>query len=211
MSNKLYKELPTSGSTNEYKFNYLFTKYKTFVLGVCKRHIKNHQVEDAEDIASNVWTQVWLNINKFDFEHKYLKNYIMRTAVFAAINTQKKVGNRVYFDVDSDNINLDSLLVDDDGEINEYMDILLFQNNIATQNDTFTKTSISEYETNYGLLIKKLEKILTKEQIKIIELQYFENYNYREIGKLLGIKMKYAIHLAHDAREKIRLNSQLFK
>lgn len=207
---KKYKELPSNDSSDDYKFNYLYHTYKKFVFKVCKRHIKMHRDEDAEDLTQDTFIKIYKNIHKFDFTHKYLKNYIMRTAMFTAMQHPNYAGNKIYYDIDDDNINIDAMLVDDDGDINKFIDILMMKANINSDIDTLTKTDISESIENEKIFIQKLQNLLTPDEFLILDLLHFQFYQHKELSEITGIKRNQINQLIMQYKNKIKKNIDIF-
>ena len=201
--------LPSNDDSNETKFNYLYNKYKEFVMYVSKRHIKNHLLEDAEDVSSHVWDQIWSNIHKVDFNHPHLKNYIMRTAVFTAINTAKKKSNVIYYDFDNDNVFIDKLGETFDADATSIADVFLYNENQYSIMSDLVRTSIDD--ENYDQFRKKLASLLTEDQISVIEMLFIEDMSYMDIVKKTGLSRRKISECLTQSKLILNRNNEIFE
>lgn len=195
----LYKRLPNNESdTNEYKFNYLYYKYKEFVERVCKRHIKNHSEEDCKDVANNMWIDIWRNIHKVDFNHPYLKNYVMRSAMFKGLQFNNTKSNYIYLGIDSEKICFDDIIEEDDDDLNIF-DYILFRNGIGVVNEEFKDEGQKRIDTI-------LKRFLTDEELKVWDLTINQGYLNKDVAKLTKINIRQLPGIMSRIRQQLKGN-----
>ena len=70
-----------SGDTDS--FRYLVDKYQPRIINACYKYTKN--LDDAEDVAQEVFLKAYSNLDKFKFDSKFY-SWIYRIAINTSLN-----------------------------------------------------------------------------------------------------------------------------
>ena len=149
-------------------FSLLIDKYQTpFVrkaLGIV------HSKEEAEDIAQEAFTKIYLNAKKFKKQPGVeFKSWAWRILVNTALTHYRKV-KRTFGDVGY----LDEILAEGDGDIETKL-------NIATEN-------LIDKDDRVGIIKDAIETLPT-EASELLKAHYIEDRPYEEIAKKHGLSI----------------------
>jgi RNA polymerase sigma-70 factor, ECF subfamily len=168
-------------------FRQLVEKYQQKVFSTCNGFL--HNKEDAEDIAQDVFVEVYQSIDKFRNEAK-ISTWLYRISVNKSLNWIKK--NRKHNLVQS----LESFFnLGDDSNSDEI-------ESIAVNNDDLEK------EESNLMLYKAIESLGTNQRIAF-SLNKFDELSYKEISEVMNISVSSVESLIH--RAKMNLQKTLYK
>lgn len=169
------------------KFEFLYNEYSLFVTRVVKQYSRYQRIEDVEDHCQELWCKIYEHIDKIDLEHKFLKNYLRRSAMFMAINNYNKKHNKIYKNETSDNIFLDTLVDEYDKFDFSITDHLLFSNDMYCEIDHYFKQNDIKFDDANNELILFLRTFLSDYCIKLLIMRYYHGYTYKAISEQLGV------------------------
>jgi len=158
-------------------FEIIYNEYFSFVSNVALRVV--NRVEDAEEIAQEVFLTIYQKLKMFRFESS-LKTWIYRMTINTAINYAKKVSRHRKQRV-------------------EFTDALDIHDESSTIKDKLNE----EY---YEKLITDLLDMLNPDQRACIVLRSIEGMNYQEIAHVLNIPVNTVRSRIKRARETMMVH-----
>lgn len=138
-------------------FKWLVDTYQLMVVNIC--HAFVHDREDAEDIAQDVFIQVYESLNKFRFESK-LSTWLYRIAVNRSINHCQFLSKKV-------------LRID----IESWKEKAQFPG--------MPQHELLEVQEQIELLQKAIDKLPENQRTALI-LNKYEELSYKEIAEVMG-------------------------
>lgn len=137
-----------------------------------------HRLEDPEqayDIASQVFIKAMKNITKYEDRGVPFGSWLYRIAKSELYQSYRDKQADKYVSMDKVQIST--------------FDVLFFEN--------------QEFEHNRSLLLKAMQ-LLKTEQLKLIEMRFFEQLSFKEIAEVIGITENNAKVKTFRALEKLR-------
>ena len=150
-----------SGNTDSFKF--LVDKYQVRIINTCYKYTKN--LDDAQDVAQEVFIKAYSNLSKFKFESKFY-SWIYRIAVNTSLNYINSKEKRR----EKETISEESCQIDDTSPTSDPKDYY-----------------------NMTELVGKVQPLIGKlpEDLRIlIELYEIYDYTYEEISKKLSLPIE---------------------
>jgi RNA polymerase sigma-70 factor (ECF subfamily) len=163
-----------SGNTDSYKN--LVDKYQIRIINTCYKYTKN--VNDAEDVAQEVFLKAFQNLSKFKFDSKFY-SWIYRIAVNTSLNFINSREKRNEKETISEENCLNDVNISNDNP-REY------------------------YQLNE--LIDKIQPLIDKlpeELIELIKLYEIKDFTYEDISKKLNIPVGTVRSRLHRARNML--------
>ena len=167
-------------------FKALVERYQALVINTCYNLLGNRQ--DAEDVAQEVFFQVYKSAKRFRQEAK-LSTWLYRIAVNRSLNFIRN--NKRFRWLES----LSSLL---EGERQRVSDV-------STSNSDRPDVALEEKEQN--VIVKKAIDSLPEKQRAAFVLHKYEGLSYQEIAEVLGRSLSSVESLIH--RAKLNLQRKL--
>ncbi len=164
-----------SGDTEA--FRYLVEKYQIRIINTCYKYTKN--INDAEDVAQEVFLKAFDNLRKFKFDSKFY-SWLYRIAVNTSLNYINSKEKRK----EKETISEESCLI--------------VQGTVSDDNPR------DYYELTE--LIDKIQPIINKlpDELKIIiELYEINDYSYEEISNKLSLPIGTVRSRLHRARNML--------
>ncbi|MNK12888.1 RNA polymerase sigma factor YlaC [compost metagenome] len=131
--------------------------------------------EQAHDIASQVFIKAIKNLSKYEDRGVPFGSWLYRIAKSELYQTYREMQS-------SKTVSMDHVQI-------PTFDTLFFEN--------------QEFEHNQSLLLAAMQK-LKEEQLKLIEMRFFEQLSFKEIGETIGITENNAKVKTFRALEKLR-------
>jgi len=159
-------------------YRILFKRYEKSLFIYMFHLIRNK--DEVQDLLQDVFTKTYKNLNKFDLDRKF-SSWIYRISHNEAVNFIKKNSKRRTVSWEEINVSKDKLVA-----------------NIETANgaEIFAhKEIVAEMDDALDMLPVKYRKIL--------ELRYFDEYSYFEIGKIIGKPVNTVGTLINRAKKKL--------
>lgn len=159
-------------------YRILFKRYEKSLFIYMFHLIRNK--DEVEDLLQDVFTKTYKNLNKFDLDRKF-SSWIYRISHNEAVNFIKKNSKRRTVSWEEINVSKDKLAA-----------------NIETANsaEIFVHKEIAaEMDNALDMLPVRYKKIL--------ELRYFDEYSYFEIGKIIGKPVNTVGTLINRAKKKL--------
>lgn len=167
---------------DEKAFKQLVETYQLMVVNTC--YAFTHNQEDAEDIAQDVFIQVFNSLPKFRFECK-LFTWIYRMAVNRAINYSNSChGRRIKVDID-----------------------VWSSQEVAAEEELSLYTELEKKE-QMELLHHAIDQLSEKQRTALI-LNKYEELSYKEVAEVMGTSVSSVESLIFRAR--CHLEKQLGK
>ena len=163
-----------SGNTDSFKF--LVDKYQVRIINTCYKYTKN--LDDAQDVAQEVFIKAYSNLSKFKFESKFY-SWIYRIAVNTSLNYVNSKEKRR----EKETISEESCQIDDTSPTSDPKDYY-----------------------NMTELVGKVQPLIGKlpEDLRIlIELYEIYDYTYEEISKKLSLPIGTVRSRLHRARNML--------
>lgn len=172
---------------DEDSFRLFVEDYQKLIVKICFNFLRNK--EDAEDIAQDVFVEVFKSINTFR-EEAQLSTWIYRIAVSKCIDYSRKMKSRKRF-----------------GMIKKVLG--LEQETIETPSPKeFNPANSLEEKERLEILKIALNKIPANQRI-VLTLNKLEEMSHKEIAKIMGTSISAVESLIH--RGKTNLRKQLYK
>jgi RNA polymerase sigma-70 factor (ECF subfamily) len=160
-------------------FNELINQYRVSVINLCYGFVRNQ--EDAEDIAQEVFIEIFRSISNFRGDSK-LSTWIYRIAVSRALNkVRKNKFNQLFTSLD--------ILFDYRKTIN-----------------TNSPHQILQSKENASLLQHSINKLPENQKIAFV-LHHYDDHSYQQISEIMGCSLSSVESLIH--RAKTNLNKKL--
>ena len=131
--------------------------------------------EQAHDVASQVFIKAIKNLSKYEDRGVPFGSWLYRIAKSELYQTYREMQS-------SKTVSMDHVQI-------PTFDTLFFEN--------------QEFEHNQSLLLAAMQK-LKEEQLKLIEMRFFEQLSFKEIGETIGITENNAKVKTFRALEKLR-------
>lgn len=143
-------------------FKLLVDTYQLMVVNTCYAFV--HDRDEAEDIAQDVFVQVFESLGKFRFESK-LSTWLYRIAVNRSINHCKSPrGRAIKIDIDS------------------------WKQQEVAQTIEMPQQQILEEQEQIKLLHKAIDKLPENQRTALI-LNKYEELSYKEIADVMGVSL----------------------
>lgn len=172
---------------DEYAFKQLVESYQKLVVNTCLGLV--HNLEDAEDIAQDVFIEVFRSVDKFRADSK-LSTWLYRIAVNRSLNFIRDNKRRKWFW--------------------SFEDVAENKNSLLGNITTSTSES-PEYEmenNQRGHLLHQAIDSLPKSQRVAFTLNKYEDLSYNEISEIMDLSKSSVESLIH--RAKINLQKKLY-
>jgi RNA polymerase sigma-70 factor (ECF subfamily) len=149
-------------------FSEFYNRYSRLVYGALLRLLK--KPDDAEDILQEVFLQVWRKGSTYQPILGSPKNWLVRIAHNRAINLIRSAGQRT---------KRAEIAIPEDDSLSilretELIDYTLLENAINTDRKEMLSSAF---------------KSLSKEQLELLELAFFQGYSHSEISQKLAIPL----------------------
>ena len=167
-------------------FGKLINKYQSSVVNTCFGFVHNRA--DAEDIAQDVFVEIWHSLSKFRKESKF-STWVYRISVNKSLNFIRK--NKKH----SSNISINNF-----GNNDKQLDIEADKNTLA---------SFGVEEKERAEILYKAINSLSKNQRIAFTLNKYEDLSYKKIADVMDISLSSVESLIH--RAKINLQKKLIK
>lgn len=169
-----------AGSVSE--FNLIVKIFEDTIINICYGFLHNR--EDAEDIAQEVFIEIFFSIK--DFRHdSTLKTWIYRIAVNKSLDYQRKLKRKKRIAGFEKLIGLNNL---------NY-------NNIPS--DYPDPQSSLEYDEKEKILLNAIEKLPESQKVAF-HLHKFENISYSEISLIMDVTIPAVESLLHRAKNNLK-------
>ncbi len=168
---------------DENAFRQLVEKYQQMVVNTCYGLV--HNMEDAEDIAQEVFIEVHRSIHKFRADSR-LSTWLYRIAVNRSLNHIRDNKRRKWFQS-----------ADDSSESAKNQ----IYNQMANTNDA----PESEMEKNQrAAILHEAIDSLAKNQRVAFTLNKYEDMSYKEIAEVMEISLSSVESLIHRAKKNLQ-------
>ena len=169
----------------ENAFRLLVEKYQQIVFNTCNGFL--HNKEDAEDIAQDVFVEVYLSIDKFRHEAK-LSTWLYRVAVNKSLNYIKKNKKNKML------LSLENIFsVSDDNYAEEFSKMKSNERNL-------------DMDESAKILYETIDSLGENQRIAFT-LNKFDDLSYKEIADIMDMSLSSVESLIH--RAKINLQKKL--
>ncbi|MBE9481281.1 MAG: sigma-70 family RNA polymerase sigma factor [Bacteroidetes bacterium] len=167
-------------------FKELVDKYSSLVINTCKSFV--HDLDDAQDIAQDVFIEIYQSIHKFREEAK-ISTWLYRISVNKSLNfIRKRKKNILFKSIEQFFLNSEK----------EEIDIL-------ASNSQNADAEIDNEERK-KILYKAIESLTYNQKIAFT-LNKFEDISYKEIAEIMDLSLSSVESLIH--RAKINLQKKL--
>lgn len=157
-------------------FKLLVDTYQLMVVNTCYAFV--HDRDEAEDIAQDVFVQVFESLGKFRFESK-LSTWLYRMAVNRSINHCKSPrGRAIKIDIDS------------------------WKQQEVAQSVEMPQQQILEEREQIELLHKAIDKLPENQRTALI-LNKYEELSYKEIADVMGVSLSSVESLLFRAKNNL--------
>lgn len=157
-------------------FKLLVDTYQLMVVNTCYGFVHNR--EEAEDIAQDVFVQVFESLGKFRFESK-LSTWLYRMAVNKSINYRKSPrGRAIKIDIDS------------------------WKQQEEAQHIEMPQQQILEEQEQIEFLHQAIDKLPENQRTALI-LNKYEELSYKEIAEVMGISLSSVESLLFRAKNNL--------
>lgn len=168
---------------NEQAFRELVENYKKMVVNTCFGMV--HNTEDAEDIAQEVFIEVFRSINNFRADSK-LSTWLYRMAVNRSLNFIRDHKRNKWFQSFEDSVRSKNAL----------------HENLINRN-----TDHPEYileNTQRATLLHEAIDSLAENQKIAFTLSKYEELSYQEISKVMDVSVSSVESLLHRAKKNLQ-------
>lgn len=172
---------------NQQAFRMFVEKYQLTVVKTCNGFI--HNLEDSEDIAQEVFLEVYKSIHNFRGEAK-LSTWLYRISVNKSLNHLRKYKLKKNLE------SIESLFAGNENMINKIRD----NNNLMPDDEI-------EQNEKIKILHGAIDSLPTNQRISFI-LNKYEDLSYKKIAEIMNISLSAVESLIH--RAKINLQKKLF-
>ncbi len=173
---------------NEQAFKQLVGNYQKLVVNTCFGMI--HNTEDAEDIAQEVFIEVFRSIHKFRADAK-ISTWLYRIAVNRSLNFIRDNKKRRWFQSFEDSVHT---------------------KNRELQNIISSKTDQPEFQLENkqrAILLHEAIDSLAQNQKVAFTLSKYEDLSYQEISEVMDLSVSSVESLLHRAKKN--LQKKLYK
>lgn len=163
---------------NREAYKELFARYQKKLFAYIYHLVGNR--EEAEDILQNVFSKTYKSIEHFDVDRKF-SSWIYRIAHNESVNFLKRRSKRYVISWDDISTNKDKL-------------------------DTATNEELPEDRLEHQEIAKEMAVAIAKIPPKykqVLEMRYFKEYSYEEMGKILGKPLNTVGTLINRAKKKL--------
>ncbi len=172
---------------NQQAFRMFVEKYQLTVVKTCNGFV--HNIEEAEDIAQEVFLEVYRSIHNFRGEAK-LSTWLYRIAVNKSLNHLRKYKLKKNFE------SIELLFKSNADMLNEIRD-----------NSNLMPDDKIEQNEQAKILHRAIDSLPTSQRISFI-LNKYEDLSYKKIAEIMNISLSAVESLIH--RAKINLQKSLF-
>ncbi len=173
---------------NEQAFKQLVENYQKLVVNTCFGMV--HNTEDAEDIAQEVFIEVFRSIHKFRADAK-ISTWLYRIAVNRSLNFIRDNKKRRWFQSFEDSVQ---------------------SKNRELQNIISSKTDQPEFQLENkqrAILLHEAVDSLVQNQKVAFTLSKYEDLSYQEISEVMDLSVSSVESLLHRAKKN--LQKKLYK
>ena len=157
-------------------FKLLVDTYQLMVVNTCYAFV--HDRDEAEDIAQDLFVQVFESLGRFRFESK-LSTWLYRIAVNRSINHCKSPrGRAIKIDIDS------------------------WKQQEVAQSVEMPQQQILEEQEQIELLHKAIDKLPENQRTALI-LNKYEELSYKEIADVMGVSLSSVESLIFRAKNNL--------
>jgi RNA polymerase sigma-70 factor (ECF subfamily) len=172
---------------NEQAFKQLVEKYQKLVVNTCFGMV--HNTEDAEDIAQDVFIEVFRSIQNFRADSK-ISTWLYRIAVNRSLNFIRDNKRKKWF------LSIEEFVKGKTTQINEIQ-------------NSKNETPLSELENNQrARILHDAIDSLPENQKTAFTLNKYEDLSYKEISEVMNLSVSSVESLIH--RAKIKLQEKLY-
>ena len=172
---------------NEKAFRELVENYRQLVVNTCFGFL--HNTEDAEDVAQDVFIEVFRSVNKFRADSK-ISTWLYRIAVNRSLNFIRDNKRRKWFQPL-------------DGVVESKKTIL---NELSSENSDNPELNLENNQR--ALLLHEAIDALPKNQRIAFTLNKYEDLAYKEIAEIMNLSVSSVESLIH--RSKMNLQKKKF-
>lgn len=159
---------------NPKHFESLYNKYYEQIYRYCYQRVSKEEL--ADDLTSQVFLKALTNLKKYEYKGVPFGSWLFRIAMSVVYQSFKDKKAEKTINIDS--LTFKPFLMDE------------------SDDELFSEEEKSK--------LKKAILTLTKEEIYILELRYFENRSFKEIAEILDIKENNAKVKAHRILGKLK-------
>lgn len=169
---------------NEPAFRELVETYKKQVINTCFGMV--HNIEDAEDIAQDVFIEVFRSVGNFRADAK-ISTWLYRIAVNRSLNFIRDNKRRKWF---------------------HSFDDIVKEKNIQLQNQASENPGIDLENIQRATILHEAISSLPENQKTAFSLNKYEDLSYKEIAEIMEISVSSVESLIH--RAKVGLQKKLY-
>jgi RNA polymerase sigma-70 factor, ECF subfamily len=166
---------------NQEAFRELVNKYQTLVINTCNGFVHNY--EDAQDIAQDVFIEVFRSINKFRMESK-ISTWLYRISVNKSINYIRDHKKNKWF------LSLDFLFEKEEGKTNDF-------------NLEESPQEMIEKEEKVKMLYEAIDNLPENQKIAFTLFKY-DDLSYKEISEVMNLSLSSVESLMFRAKGNLQ-------
>jgi RNA polymerase sigma-70 factor, ECF subfamily len=168
---------------DEQAFRGLVDKYRNMVVNTCFGLL--HNIDDAEDVAQDVFIEVFRSVHKFRADAR-LSTWLYRIAVNRSLNFIRDNKKRKWFQ-----------------SLNEVVKSKTEQAEYETSLGVETPESGMETEQRSALLYEAIDSLPENQRIAFT-LNKYEELPYKEIADIMHLSLSSVESLIHRAKKKLQ-------
>ena len=168
---------------NEQAFRQLVEKYQKLVINTCNGMV--HNMEDAEDIAQDVFIEVFRSIDKFRADSK-LSTWLYRIAVNRSLNFIRDNKKNKWFQSFEDSVK---------------SKIALHENLANTRSDQ--PEFVMENKQRAAMLHEAIDSLPENQKVAFT-LSKYEELSYQEISAVMDVTVSSVESLLHRAKKNLQ-------
>lgn len=168
---------------NEQAFKEMVENYQKMVVNTCFGMV--HNIEDAEDIAQEVFIEVFRSIHKFRADSK-LSTWLYRMAINRTINYIRDNKRNKWFQSFEDSVQSKNTL----------------HENLINRNTDHPEYNLEN--TQRATLLHEAIDSLAENQKVAFTLSKYEELSYQEISKVMDVSVSSVESLLHRAKKNLQ-------
>lgn len=172
-----HNELAQKAKTDESAFTELYNIYIDQIFGFVKRRV-NH-TETAEDLVSDVFRKVFLNLNRFDPDKAAFRTWIYSITSNTLVDYYRSSKNPVK----SETIDIEEIF------------------DLRSKEQTPHELALSVEQKEF---VQGCVSNLPKKYQKIVQLKYFAEYSNEEIAEVMDLSVNNVRVILHRALKKLK-------
>ena len=168
---------------NEQAFKKMVESYQKMVVNTCFGLV--HNIEDAEDVAQEVFIEVFRSVHKFRADSK-LSTWLYRIAINRSLNFIRDNKSKRWFQSFEDSVQRKNAL----------------HENLANRNSDQPEYEL-EKKQRATLLHETIDSLPEKQKIAFT-LSKYEDLSYQEISKVMDVSVSSVESLLHRAKKNLQ-------